>query len=94
MVLFENVFPATPSGKVELVSDTLARRWGAAARIADWRGPESTLPLMLISPASDKRISFDVRRARGGVAAAETADASDGCCGARAAIRRRGAAVE
>ena len=37
MVLFENVFPATPSGKVELVSDTLAQRWGAAARIADWR---------------------------------------------------------
>jgi len=38
MVLFENVFPATPSGKVELVSDVLAKRWGAAARIADWRG--------------------------------------------------------
>jgi anaerobic selenocysteine-containing dehydrogenase len=57
MVLFENVFPATPSGKVELVSDTLAQRWGAAARIAGWRGQESSLPLMLISPASDKRIS-------------------------------------
>ena len=28
MVLFENVFPATPSGKVELVSDALAQRWG------------------------------------------------------------------
>jgi anaerobic selenocysteine-containing dehydrogenase len=57
MVLFENVFPATPSGKVELVSDVLAKRWGAAARIADWRGAEASLPLMLISPASDKRIS-------------------------------------
>ncbi len=33
MVLFENVFPATPSGKIELVSETLARRWGAAARL-------------------------------------------------------------
>ncbi len=57
MVLFENVFPATPSGKVELVSEVLAGRWGAAARIAGWRGQPSGLPLMLISPASDKRIS-------------------------------------
>jgi anaerobic selenocysteine-containing dehydrogenase len=57
MVLFQNMFPATPSGKVELVSDTLAQRWGEAARIADWRGPDDTLPLMLISPASDQRIS-------------------------------------
>jgi anaerobic selenocysteine-containing dehydrogenase len=57
MVLFGNVFPTTPSGKVELVSDTLAQRWGGAARIAGWRGRESALPLMLISPASDKRIS-------------------------------------
>jgi anaerobic selenocysteine-containing dehydrogenase len=56
-VLFENVFPATPSGKVELVSETLAQRWGEAARIAAWREPEGLLPLMLISPASDKRIS-------------------------------------
>jgi anaerobic selenocysteine-containing dehydrogenase len=51
------VFPATPSGKVELVSDALAQRWGANARIAGWRGPEATQSLMLISPASDKRIS-------------------------------------
>ncbi|HEY3848645.1 MAG TPA: molybdopterin-dependent oxidoreductase [Acetobacteraceae bacterium] len=57
LVLFENVFPATPSGKVELVSDALAQRWGAEARIAGWRGQQSPLPLMLISPASDKRIS-------------------------------------
>lgn len=57
LVLFKNVFPATPSGKVELVSDVLAQRWGAAARIAGWRASESLFPLMLISPASDKRIS-------------------------------------
>jgi anaerobic selenocysteine-containing dehydrogenase len=57
LVLFQNVFPATPSGKIELVSDALAKRWGAAARIADWRTDESLLPLRLISPASDKRIS-------------------------------------
>ncbi len=57
LVLFENVSPGTPSGKVELASDWLASRWGAAARIADWRAPEAALPLRLISPASDKRIS-------------------------------------
>ncbi len=31
MVLFENVFPATPSGRIELKSEALAKRWGAAA---------------------------------------------------------------
>ena len=56
-MLFENVFPGTPSGKVELVSDWLAKRWGDAARVADWRGSDGALPLRLISPASDKRIS-------------------------------------
>jgi anaerobic selenocysteine-containing dehydrogenase len=57
MVLFENVFPATPSGKVELRSETLAARWGADAALPQWREREPTYPLMLISPASDKRIS-------------------------------------
>jgi len=57
LMLFENVFPGTPSGKVELVSDWLAKRWGEPARVADWRGCDGTLPLRLISPASDKRIS-------------------------------------
>ena len=57
LTLFRNVFPGTPSGKVELVSDLLAKRWGEAARVADWRGADGTLPLRLISPASDKRIS-------------------------------------
>ena len=57
LILFENVFPGTPSGKVELVSDWLAKRWGDAARVADWRGSDGALPLQLISPASDKRIS-------------------------------------
>ena len=32
-----NVWPATPSGRIELVSDTLAQRWGEAQRIADFR---------------------------------------------------------
>ena len=31
LVLFDNVFPTTPSGKIELKSGTLAKRWGAAA---------------------------------------------------------------
>lgn len=56
-VLFENVLPATPSGKIELRSETLAKRWGAAALLADWRPTEATHPLRLISPASDRRIS-------------------------------------
>ncbi len=57
MVLFENVMPATPSGKIELKSDTLAQRWGAQALLPDWREPEADQPLRLISPSSDKRIS-------------------------------------
>jgi anaerobic selenocysteine-containing dehydrogenase len=57
LVLFENVFPATPSGKIELKSETLAARWGDAALLPDWREWDSEHPLMLISPASDKRIS-------------------------------------
>jgi anaerobic selenocysteine-containing dehydrogenase len=57
MVLFDNIFPATPSGKIELKSETLAERWGAAALLPGWREREASHPLMLISPASDKRIS-------------------------------------
>lgn len=57
MVLFENVFPATPSGKIELRSESLAKKWGAAALLPHWKPREKTHPLMLISPASDKRIS-------------------------------------
>ena len=57
LALFDTVMPATPSGKVELVSDTLAERWGSEARLAGYRPRTATLPLSLISPASDKRIS-------------------------------------
>jgi anaerobic selenocysteine-containing dehydrogenase len=57
LVLFDNLFPATPSGKIELRSGTLAERWGAAALLPAWREREAAYPLMLISPASDKRIS-------------------------------------
>jgi anaerobic selenocysteine-containing dehydrogenase len=57
LVLFDNVFPATPSGKIELKSETLAKRWGAAALLPGWRERKAPHPLMLISPSSDKRIS-------------------------------------
>jgi anaerobic selenocysteine-containing dehydrogenase len=57
LVLFENVFPATPSGKIELKSEMLAKRWGTAALTPTWRESSTAYPLMLISPASDKRIS-------------------------------------
>jgi anaerobic selenocysteine-containing dehydrogenase len=65
--LYDNVFPATPSGKIELKSVALAERWGEAALLPTWRALPDALPqagaervgapLMLISPASDKRIS-------------------------------------
>ena len=57
MVLFDNILPATPSGKIELKSETLATRWGGAALFPGWREREASYPLLLISPASDKRIS-------------------------------------
>ncbi len=57
LVLYDNIFPATPSGKVELESATLARRWGAAALLPGWRERDASYPLMLVSPASDRRIS-------------------------------------
>jgi anaerobic selenocysteine-containing dehydrogenase len=57
LALFGNVMPATPSGKIELVSDVLAERWGPSARVPGFRPRTSQFPLMLISPASDKRIS-------------------------------------
>lgn len=57
LALFDNVMPATPSGKVELASQTLADRWGPDARLPAFRPRSERFPLALISPASDKRIS-------------------------------------
>jgi anaerobic selenocysteine-containing dehydrogenase len=57
LVLFDNFFPATPSGRIELKSESLARRWGAAALMPSWHARSGAYPLMLISPASDKRIT-------------------------------------
>jgi anaerobic selenocysteine-containing dehydrogenase len=52
-ILFKNVLPRTPSGKVELVSSYLAQRYGAA--LPDFRPYRAPYPLTLISPASDQR---------------------------------------
>ncbi len=54
-VLFANVFPRTPSGKVELSSGYLADRYDQL--LPDYRPFESPYPLTLISPASDRRIT-------------------------------------
>ncbi len=50
---FKNVFPRTPSGKIELASTYLETKYGA--RLPDFRPVTSRFPLALISPASDKR---------------------------------------
>jgi anaerobic selenocysteine-containing dehydrogenase len=57
LALMANVKPATPSGRIELASDTLASRWGAAARLPGFQNVRDEGGLALISPASDKRIS-------------------------------------
>jgi len=56
LALMANIQPATPSGRIELVSDVLASRWGAEQRLPGYRAHE-TQGLALISPASDARIS-------------------------------------
>jgi anaerobic selenocysteine-containing dehydrogenase len=57
LALFDNVMPATPSGRVELASEELAERWGAAARLPGFRIRADEFPLALISPSSASRIS-------------------------------------
>ena len=54
-VLFRNVWPKTPSGKIELRSSLLDERYAAA--LPTFRPVASRYPLTLISPASDKRIT-------------------------------------
>jgi len=53
--LFANVWPATPSGKVELASSYLESKY--AAPLPDFRPLASRFPLTLITPASDRRIT-------------------------------------
>jgi anaerobic selenocysteine-containing dehydrogenase len=64
-VLFGNVLPKTPSGKIELQSQTLEERFGAL--LPGYRPLASRYPLTLITPASDKRITSTF----GGLAASD-----------------------
>ncbi|MDX1605357.1 MAG: molybdopterin-dependent oxidoreductase, partial [Candidatus Competibacterales bacterium] len=52
-VLFRNVLPGTPSGRIELLSDDLATRRGCA--LPDYHPVVSDYPLTLISPAAEQR---------------------------------------
>ena len=54
-VMFRNVFPATASKKIELVSSYLDTKYGAP--LPSFRPVASPFPLSLISPASDQRIT-------------------------------------
>jgi anaerobic selenocysteine-containing dehydrogenase len=54
-VLFRNVFPRTPSGRIELASTYLEEKYGQ--RLPGHRPYETSYPLILISPASDQRIT-------------------------------------
>ena len=54
-VLFQNVSPRTPSGKIELESALLGARYGAA--LPAYQPLTSAYPLTLITPASDQRIT-------------------------------------
>jgi anaerobic selenocysteine-containing dehydrogenase len=57
LALFDNIMPATPSGRIELASEALAERWGEAARLPQFRPRTATYSLALISPSSASRIS-------------------------------------
>ena len=54
-VMFANVFPKTASGKIELASSYLDQKYGQ--RLPSYRPYETPYPLLLISPASDRRIT-------------------------------------
>jgi anaerobic selenocysteine-containing dehydrogenase len=54
-VMFRNVFPKTPSGKVELRSSDLGERFGAV--LPRFRPVNGPFPLALLSPGSDRRIT-------------------------------------
>jgi anaerobic selenocysteine-containing dehydrogenase len=61
--LFANVLPKTASGKVELASPYLEQRYGA--RLPDYRPFRNAYPLVLITPASDKRTTSTFGGVRG-----------------------------
>ncbi|MEZ5650899.1 MAG: molybdopterin-dependent oxidoreductase [Burkholderiaceae bacterium] len=49
----DNVAPATGSGRIELMSESLERAWGCG--LPRYERVRATAPLVLISPSSDKR---------------------------------------
>ena len=53
IVAFKNVFPSTPSGKIELYSQDLEHRFGAG--VPRYQTISSRFPLQLITPSSDDR---------------------------------------
>ncbi len=55
LVLCDTVLPATPSGRIELFSQDLEDRFGYG--VPRYTPVERDLPLLLISPSSDKRIN-------------------------------------
>jgi anaerobic selenocysteine-containing dehydrogenase len=61
--LFDNVLPTTASGKVELASPYLEQRWGA--RLPSYRPFRTAYPLILITPASDRRTTSTFGGVRG-----------------------------
>lgn len=62
---FVNVFPTTPSGKVELLSAKLEDRYGQA--LPEYVPLRSAFPLTLVTPSSDERINATF----GGLAASD-----------------------
>ena len=54
-VLFKNVFPTTPSGKIELRSSHLDKHYDRA--LPEYRPLQSDFPLYLVTPSSDKRVT-------------------------------------
>ena len=54
-ILFKNIFPDTPSGKVELYSEFLKTKYNLP--LPRYKPLDSDYPLTLISPASEKRIT-------------------------------------
>lgn len=53
IVPFDNVFPSTPSGRVELYSEDLEKRYGQG--LPSFYEVDAMFPLNLISPSSDQR---------------------------------------
>ncbi|MDE0307902.1 MAG: molybdopterin-dependent oxidoreductase [Albidovulum sp.] len=67
-IMCETVFPATPSKKIELFSADLDRRFGCG--VPEYRRGRRSMPFILISPSSAKRINATF----GGCAASNSAE--------------------